>query len=574
VEQGRRFSATLGEYAEGVGDTLRRLEEQEFQRRLFDKDPSLWPGSPVVREKIANRLGWLTLPETMAERLDELRAFGKEVQERGFRTVVLLGMGGSSLAPEVLRAAFGPAEDYPPLVLLDTTDPVQIAAVEHDLDLQQTLFIVSSKSGTTVETLSLYRYFADKFGAGTGEDGVTLDNFVAITDPGTPLEKQAKNQRFRRVFMNPPDVGGRYSALSCFGLVPAAAVGIDFARLLERAEDLEGRAGLELGALLGSLALSGRDKVTFFASPTLQGFGAWVEQLLAESTGKDGKGIIPVDREPAGAPAVYGDDRLFVYLRLDGEEGPELALRELEQSGHPIVTIRFRDVYDVGAEFLRWEIATAVAGAILGINPFDEPNVAEAKDRTAEVLQDSFRAENIPEPEPGALEENISVYISEPVRRALTSSSAPVLPALLGREVAREDEYFAIMAFIPRTLEYEEQLTRLRTALRDATGLATSVGFGPRYLHSTGQLFKGGPDKGVFIQVIADDAEDRYIPGEFAFGFSRLKRAQALGDLRALEARGRRVIRFDLGSDIRGGLRRLFAGVESAAPSGARTGGR
>ncbi len=572
MAQGRRFSASLGRYEEAVADTSRRLEEQEFQRRLFEQDPSLWQGDP---DQIQRRLGWLKIAETMAGHLAEIRAFGKSVQEQGFRRAVLLGMGGSSLAPEVFQRTFGAAAGYPSLSVLDTTDPASILDVERTLDLARTLFIVSSKSGTTIETVSLCRYFADKFGAGRGDDDVALDNFVAITDPATPLEKQAKNQRFRAVFANRPDIGGRYSALSYFGLVPAAAIGVDIGVLLERADKPEIRSGLELGAILGTLALAGRDKVTLFASPSLEGFGAWAEQLLAESTGKDGKGIIPVDGEPPGTPAVYRDDRLFVYLRLAGENGPEAAVRALDAAGHPIVTITLRDRYDLGAEFLRWEIATAVAGSILGINPFDEPNVAEAKQRTAEILQESVRSESAadrPEPGPGAFEGDIAVYMSPRVRDLLGETQAETLTSLLSSRLARDGDYFAIMAYIQRNAGHDELLTRLRTAIRDSTTLATSVGYGPRYLHSTGQLFKGGPDKGVFIQITADDREELPIPGEFAFGFSTLKWAQALGDLRALESRGRRVIRLHLGGDVAGGLRRLAEAVESARRLAAGTG--
>ena len=574
MAQGRRFSASLGKYREPVQEALSRLEAEGFQRRLFDKDPSLWPVPPVQHDVIRHRLGWLTVTETMAEQLDDVRAFADEVRERGFRRAVLLGMGGSSLAPEVFQQTFGAADGHPPLIVLDTTDASQITAVERALDIERTLFIVSSKSGTTIETLSLYRYFAQKFGAGRGEEEVTLDNFVAITDPATPLEKQAKNQRFLRVFSGRPDIGGRYSALSAVGLVPAAVIGVDVARILERADELESSAGIELGAILGTLALAGRDKVTFVASPSVESFGAWAEQLLAESTGKDGKGIIPVDREPLGPPSVYGNDRLFVAISLEGEELPEDGLRALEVAGHPVVRLSLRDRYDLGGEFLRWEIATAVAGAILGINPFDEPNVAEAKERTTEVLQESFRGERIPDPEPGAFEGEISVYMNPRVRELLgRAAGEEPIAWLLGADLGGEGDYFAIMAFIARTPEHDKLLTDLRLALRDATGRATSVGYGPRFLHSTGQLFKGGPDKGVFIQIIAEDREDLPIPGEFAFGFNALKRAQALGDLKSLEARRPRVIRPDLGGYIRGGLERLTAAVNRAQPAGARSGG-
>jgi len=566
VAQGPAPSLSLAAFFPHYQKALRALEAMDFQRRLLAQDPTLWNGDP---DSVAARLGWLSLPQAMAGRLDELRTLTQEVEESGFQHIVLLGMGGSSLAPEVMHTTCGPAPGYPSLTLLDTTDPATIAEAARALDLARTLFIVSSKSGTTVETLSLYHYFASRLPA-NGEDGAR-DNFIAVTDPGTPLEKLARAERFRHVFVNDPGVGGRFSALSCFGLVPAAAIGIDPEPLLDSAAALDPRTGVELGAALAGLALAGRDKATFFASRSLYGFGAWAEQLLAESTGKLGKGIIPVDLEPPGPPTIYGDDRLFVYLRLAGEAGPEAELRALQAAGHPVVTITLTHPYALGAEFLRWEIATAAAGALLGINPFDEPNVTEAKERTALILRETFRGERLPEPQPTSSVNGITVHISE-TARPFAHPSSPGLPftMLLDPELARPGDYYALLAYIPRTAEHDQLLTRLRIALRDATRLATSVGYGPRYLHSTGQLFKGGPDKGVFIQLIAGDPLDLDIPGqEYTFGV--LKRAQALGDLQALESRGRRVLRLDLGASAADALRHIITQLESAAA--ARAGG-
>lgn len=532
------LSAALGAHRAAYDNALRQLDEREFGRRLLEKDPSLWKGD---QSAVANRLGWLDLPRAMRDRLPDLSAFTANVLEAGFERVVLLGMGGSSLAPEVMSGTFGAAAGHPSLVLLDTTDPATIAATERALDLERTLFVVSSKSGTTTEIAGLHRYFAAEFPR-------PLSNFIAITDPGTPLEAQAKAEGFRRVFLNPADVGGRFSALSYFGLVPAAAVGVDVARLLHSAESLDLRGGVELGAALGGFALAGQDKVTFVTTPALRGFGAWAEQLLAESTGKLGKGIMPVDGEPLGPPDVYGDDRLFVYLRLDGEPGPDKQLRDLEAAGHPVITITLADRYDLGTEFQRWEIATAAAGALLGINPFDEPNVAEAKERTSEILSQNTAGDcGDADPE-----------------------DETALGALLAS--ARPGDYVAILAFIPRTPEHDELLTRLRIAVRDRTKLATSVGYGPRYLHSTGQLFKGGPDNGLFVQVTAEDAEDLEIPGE-PYSFGLLKRAQALGDLQALQSRGRRIVRLDLGSGGTAALERIMSSMEMSARSAARAGG-
>ena len=559
--------ASLGAHQQAYEAALRQLDDSGFQRRLLEKDASLWDGD---QEAISNRLGWLTIARTMGERLPELSAFAADVRESGFERVALLGMGGSSLAPEVMQGTLGAAEGFPSLVLVDTTDPATIAAVERTLDLEKTLFIVSSKSGTTIETASLQRYFAARCRG--GEEDAPLANFVAITDPGTSLEKQAKAEGFRRVFTNPPDVGGRFSALSCFGLVPAAAIGADIVRLLESAESLDARSAVELGAMLGGLTLAGRDKVTFFATQSLRGFGAWAEQLLAESTGKLGKGIIPVDGEPIGTPEVYGDDRVFVYLRLDGETGPDRELRALEAVGHPVITITLADRYDLGAEFLRWEIATAAAGAILGINPFDEPNVAEAKEGTAAILQEGARAGRLPEPGLVLSSDGTSRYSSERVRKVL-DGPVELLSDLLDPHFHHDGDYFAVLAFIPRTPEHDELLTRLRVALRDPTKRATSVGYGPRYLHSTGQLFKGGPDKGVFIQIVATDAKDVDIPGE-AYSFGVLKGAQAAGDLQALESRGRRVVRVDLGAGGIAALGRVVSALEAGALRAARaTGG-
>ncbi|HET9476802.1 MAG TPA: hypothetical protein VFP63_04865, partial [Dehalococcoidia bacterium] len=511
MAQAPAVSASLGAHKQAYKEALRELDAADFERRLIAKDSTLWNGDQAV---IGQRLGWLTVPQGMVGRVRELSAFAEDVRETGFERVVLLGMGGSSLAPEVMSGTFGSAPGHPSLLLLDTTDPGTISNAERTLDFERTLFVVSSKSGTTTETASLHSYFAEK-------QARPLKNFIAITDPGTPLEARAKAEGFRTVYLNRPDVGGRFSALSYFGLVPAAAIGIDVSRVLGTATSLDFRSGIELGAMLGGLSADGRDKVTFVATSSLRGFGAWAEQLLAESTGKLGKGIIPVDGEPLGAPDVYGEDRVFVYLRLSGESGPDDPLGALEAAGHPVITITLGDRYDLGAEFLRWEIATAAAGAILGINPFDEPNVAEAKERTSEILR-----QRAPGDAGGATELDAERAIQE-----LLASSKP-------------GDYLAILAFIPRAAESDGLLTRLRVAVRDQAKLATSVGYGPRYLHSTGQLFKGGPDTGLFIQVVADDTIDVPIPGA-PYSFGTLKRAQALGDRQALQSRGRRVVRID-----------------------------
>jgi len=514
--------------------------QADVLQRLLAKDATLWAQSADEQDAIRSRLGWLTLHDTMAVRRAELDEFAREVRARGYQRAVLLGMGGSSLAPEVFQATFGAAPGYPLLTVLDTTDPATILAVERSLDLPRTLFIVSSKSGTTIETVSLFRYFAEKVRPLTGG---RLDNFIAITDPGTPLEELASKERFWRCFLNPPDVGGRYSALSYFGLVPAALIGVDIRLLLDSARRLEPRAGAGLGAALAELAQAGRDKVTFLPGGILNGFGAWAEQLLAESTGKDGKGLIPIAGEPLGRPDAYGDDRVFVRLRsADRPDGLDEPVRLLEAAGHPVITIDVAYAYDLGAEFLRWQLGTVTVGAMLGINPFDEPNVQEAKDATSAILQQ------------GSVDPDVS-------GETLTPHNGRLIMILL--RAASPGSYFAIQAFIQRTPEHDELLSRIRAAVRFATRLATTAGYGPRYLHSTGQLHKGGPAKGIFLQLTTGDPEELPIP-ESPYGFSTLKRAQALGDLRALQSRGRRIMRVHLGADPATGLARLLESIQSA----------
>jgi glucose-6-phosphate isomerase len=456
----------------------------------------------------------------MAQQVKTLNPFSDEARAE-FSRVVLCGMGGSSLAPEVLWRTFGGAPGYPSLHVLDSTDPRAVRQAERGGDLAKTLFIISSKSGTTQESDSFFRYFWERTG-GRGSQ------FVAITDPGTPLEKLAGERGFRRAFLNPPDIGGRYSALSFFGLVPAALIGVEVDTLLHRAHRMaEACAGwvptLEnpaawLGAILGEGALAGRDKATFVLSPGIASFGLWAEQLIAESTGKEGKGILPVADEPLGRPEVYGGDRVFVSIALAGEadSGIESRLAELEKAGHPVVHLRLDDRYDVGQEFFRWEFATAVAGAVLGINPFDQPNVAESKANTKAVLA----KRSAPSP----------------------AASAAELEKFLA--VIKPGDYLAIMAYLPPTPENDRRLAAIRLRLRDRLRVATTLGYGPRFLHSTGQLHKGGPPVGHFLQIVDRVRDDLPIPGE-PFGFGELAAAQAEGDLVALRGRGRSAIRID-----------------------------
>lgn len=556
-ETAGRFSASFGEYGPRVEDALRQLQKDDFARRLWAKDPSLWSADENVQKAIKQRLGWLTVTEAMAEHCDQLQAFAQEVREAGYQKAVLLGMGGSSLAPEVCRRTIDGAPGHPQLELLDTTDPQAILACERSLDPARTLFIVSSKSGTTPETVSLYAYFREKVRAAKGDR--LGESFIAITDPGTPLERTARGDGFRRCFLNPTDVGGRFSALSYFGLVPAAVMGLDVAKLLDRAEAMvQGCAscvpppenpGVWLGAALGELARAGRDKVTFVAGEGLAAFGAWAEQLLAESTGKDGRGLIPIDGEPLGEARVYGDDRVFVHIGLDSAGDSDGRLKALAAAGHPVLRLRLSDTYDLGQEFFRWEVAIATAGALLGINPFDEPGVQESKDNTARLLADYAREGRLPQPEPD--------LIVDDEAGSAVDRLAPYL------RQARTGDYVALVAYLQPSPEHDERLQAIRLALRDSLKLATTLGYGPRFLHSTGQLHKGGPDSGLLIQLTADDAEDPPVPDQ-PYGFATLKRAQALGDLQSLRDKGRRVLWLHLGADIAGALARLEEAVKEA----------
>ena len=492
-----------------VSERLRQMDQDGIVERIWRKDHTVWKDDPT---EITNRLGWLTVTDLMHERIGELEAFAQQVAADGLETAVLLGMGGSSLAPEVFARTFGVADGALELIVLDTTHPVTVERLTSQLELSRTLFIVASKSGTTTETLSHFAHFWERAPRG--------QQFVAITDPGTPLQKLARDHGFRAVFSNPDDIGGRYSALSYFGLAPAALIGSPLHEILERAEEMERASGrlapasqipaATLGALMGEAAKAGRDKLTLILPPEIESFGNWVEQLIAESTGKEGKGIVPVVGEPLGEPGVYGEDRVFVAI------GEHDGVAALENLGHPVVRLAYEDREQIGGEYFRWEMATAVAGYVLQINPFDQPNVQGAKDATNEILSGGT--------------------IDEP--------GFDDVGALL-KEVGSGD-YVGIQAYLDRTSETEDALQRARVAIRDRYRVATTVGFGPRFLHSTGQLHKGGANNGVFIQVVdGTRSTDLPIPGR-PYSFGTLIDAQALGDLRSLRKRGRRVARVTL----------------------------
>ena len=553
---------TLGESQNRVADRLRNWQENEFARRLWEKDPTLWSSLPVA--EITDRLGWLHLPEIMPAQVDELTAFAREVKTAGMRHVVLLGMGGSSLAPGVFQQTFGNAPGYPALMLLDSTHPAAVRRVASKVDLSRTLFVISSKSGTTTETVSLFQYFWQQVAGTSPQPG---GQFVAITDPDTPLARLAVDRSFRRVWLAPPDVGGRYSALTVFGLVPAALIGVDVRRLLDRARAMalacgpsasaEGNPGLVLGAAIGELALAGRDRLTLVTSSSLASLPSWIEQLVAESTGKDGRGIVPVCDERLTPPEVCGDDRFFVYMRMRGDDtrGLGLGVEALEARGHPVARIELADPADLGGEFFRWEVAVAAAGAALGIHPFNQPDVQLAKDLAARAMASR-----------GAADRRVAGVDASPQRvdEDMTEASVDDSGALLRRlEVwltgVRPGDYLAVQAYLAPSPQTSSVLQEIRSTIGNRLRIATTSGYGPRFLHSTGQLHKGGPDTGVFLQLVDDPAGggDLAVP-ETHYTFGALIRAQALGDFHALHQRGRRILRVHLGQEAGKGLKRLI----------------
>lgn len=565
-----RLTSSLGKLTDAVNAALKKADKGEVMRRIWRKDAALWKDSEEHQKIIKNALGWLTVPDTMIGVEDDLLAFAESV--RDFKHVMLCGMGGSSLCPEVFRQTFGQQDGHPELLVLDSTDPDVIAEFKSRIEIDSCLFIIASKSGTTTEPLVFYKYWYDQVGQRRENPG---EQFIAITDPGTKMEEMATHDKFKRIFLNPPDIGGRYSALSYFGIVPAALMGVDIKKLLDHAErtvhscaavvPAAENPGARLGAIIGECAKAGRDKLTLIADPKVAALGLWIEQLVAESTGKEGTGILPVANEPLGPPSVYGDDRLFVSIavgKLDGET--EVKLKALEAAGHPVVYRTLTDLYDLGEEFFLWEIATAFAGSRLGINPFDQPNVQESKDATKELLDAFTKDGKLTEQTVIATDGTLTIYADEQTSAELKSASTgDAIKAHLAR--AKAGDYIALLDYIEETPEHESIIQSIRTHLRDATRCATTTGYGPRFLHSTGQLHKGGSDAGVFLQLTAPDKTDFLIPGA-AYTFSVLKQAQALGDFRSLSTRGRRAIRVDLGADAAAGLQRLQELISAALP--------
>ncbi len=552
---------SLGRYNRVVDERKRSWTEARLTRRVWQKDGTVWVTDPEDAARtpdLTNRLGWLTIPEMMHEDLDTLTNFAQEIRDEGFTHVVLLGMGGSSLAPEVFMKTFGNSPGFPPLTVLDSTHPASVQHVAETVNLAKTLFLVSSKSGSTLESLSFFKFFYDTVSKFKDEPG---ENFVVITDPGTGLEALAKEKKLRRVFSSPPEVGGRYSALTYFGLVPAGLIGMNVDRLLDRAMTMvygthscvpvSDNPGLALGAAMGELAMAGRDKITFIASPGVAAFSVWVEQLIAESTGKNGRGILPVAGERPSAPDCYGDDRFFVYIRLAGDDNDALdkQVKVLEAAGQPVVKILLEEKEDLGGEFFRWEMATAAASSVLGINPFDQPDVEAAKIRAREFMAAFQKTGGLPADVPAMVDGDLEVYgVKE------TDSVGASLAGFL--KLASPGDYLALMAYVPRTNETDVALDSIRHTLRDKLKLATTIGYGPRFLHSTGQLHKGGGNTGLFIQITHDPEQDVAIPGE-AYTFGVLIAAQAMGDYQVLAERRRRLIRFHLKGDVVSGLKRL-----------------
>ena len=534
--------------------------------RLWQKDASLWTSTDE-----SNWLGWLTIADEQLANLDTLKQLAADVKKAKFRHVLLLGMGGSSLCPEVLRMTFGKMAGFPELQVLDSTDPVQIKALEKKVDLKKTLCIVSSKSGSTLEPNIFKQYFFQRVKKAVGEN-VVGSRFIAVTDPGSKMQQVAESDKFWKIFAGVPSIGGRYSALSNFGMVPAAAMGLDLGKFLNSTKEMvracgansaaDANPGVILGTILGVAANHGRDKITIIASPGIHDLGAWLEQLIAESTGKIGKGIIPVDREKLAKPAAYGNDRVFAYLRLAAKpnKAQDAAVAAIEKAGHPVVRITLPNIYALGQEFFRWEIATAVAGSIIGINAFNQPDVEASKIETKKLTSQYEATGSLPAESPFLTTKDGKLFADEKNTAALAAGKTlgEVLKAHLSR--IGEGDYFAVLGYIPMNAQNEKALQAIRTAVRDARKVATCLGFGPRFLHSTGQAYKGGPNSGVFLQITCDDASDLAVPGQ-KYTFGVVKAAQARGDFAVLAERGRRALRVHLGKNLKSGLQALAKAV-------------
>jgi transaldolase/glucose-6-phosphate isomerase len=568
-----RFKTSLPEsLAASVKAAIAEWQSSGKMQRLWERDAALWTGDDE-----AQWLGWLDITQQQIENPVELRNIAKEVWSAGFKDALLLGMGGSSLCPEVLRKTFGKIAGYPDLHVLDSTDPAQVKAFEDKIDSGRALFIVSSKSGSTLEPNIFKQYFWERTVQTVGADKAG-SHFIAVTDPGSKLQKVAEGDRFRHIFFGRPTIGGRYSALSDFGMAAAAVMGIDVKKFLDRTEEMvracgataavEQNPGAVLGIVLGEAARSGRDKVTIITSPDLSDLGAWLEQLLAESTGKIGKGIIPVDREELASPEVYGHDRVFAYVHTDHatDVAVDAKVEALELAGHPVLRISMADIYDLGAEFFRWEIATAVAGAIIGINAFNQPDVEASKIATKSLTSEYEKNGSLPAEKPVLEESGIQLFTDDKnaVELARAAGDDKTLGGYLKAHLNRigAGDYFAVLGYVQMNDKHEKTLQAIRHAVRDKKHVATCLGFGPRFLHSTGQAYKGGPNSGVFLQITCDDKADMQVP-EQKYTFGVVKAAQARGDFQVLAERGRRALRVHL-HDVESGLAALAAAVEKA----------
>ena len=564
--QSYKLPATL---SGAVKASLDDWKNNQKVQRLWKGDASLWTGTDENKW-----LGWLTIVDEQLAQIDALKSIAADIKKAKFKHALLLGMGGSSLCPEVLRLTFGKIKGFPELHVLDSTDPAQIKAIEKKVDLKSTVCIVSSKSGSTLEPNIYKQYFFEQIKKKVGEQEVG-NRFIAITDPGSKMQQVAEVDKFRKIFFGVPSIGGRYSALSNFGMVPGSIMGIDIPKFLKTTAEMVKACGADaaadvnpgviLGALLGTAAVNGRDKITIVASPGIHDLGAWLEQLIAESTGKVGKGIIPVDRETLGKPVVYGNDRVFAYLRLQTKpnKAQDAAVATLEKAGHPVVRISLPKLYNLGQEFFRWEIATAVAGSIIGINAFNQPDVEASKIETKKLTSEYEEKGKLPPESPFFEDHGIKLYADEKNTAALKSGSTltGVLQAHLGR--IHDGDYFGVLGYITMNDANENALQKIRLAVRDKKKVATVLGFGPRFLHSTGQAYKGGPNSGVFLQITCDDAVDLPVPGQ-KYTFGVVKAAQARGDFAVLAERGRRALRVHLGKNVRKDLAKLGSALQQA----------
>ena len=552
-----------------VNNSIADWKQNNKVRRLWQRDASLWTGTDE-----SNWLGWLDISEKQLAQLSVFKQLAADVKKARFKHALLLGMGGSSLCPEVLRLTFGKIKGFPELHVLDSTDPAQIKATEKAVDLRSTLCIVSSKSGSTLEPNIYKQYFFEQVRKKVGEKEVG-NRFIAITDPGSKLQQVAERDKFRKIFPGVPSIGGRYSALSNFGMVPAAVMGLDLAKFLKNTQEMvkacgadvpaDTNPGVILGAILGTAATQGLDKCTIISSPGIHDLGAWLEQLLAESTGKQGKGIVPVDREKLGKPEVYGGDRVFVYLRLQTKPDAkqDAAVKALERDGLPVVRITVKNIYNLGQEFFRWEIATAVAGSIIGINAFNQPDVEASKVETRKLTAEYESSGKLPPEAPFLETDGVKLY-ADPKNTAAFRGAATLVDALKSHlDRINANDYFGVLAYITMNKQHEDALQVIRHMVRDAKKSATVLGFGPRFLHSTGQAYKGGPTSGVFLQITCDDKIDFPVPGQ-KYTFGVVKAAQARGDFAVLAERGRRALRLHVGKNVKADLAKLAKATKAA----------